>query len=473
MKKKIAILFLLFSISFLHSQEHVSSFNIALKFDKDVFQITDENTKNVTLFLGDSENVNAFLLNEKLEIIDSLKTKREETSYNTIIGYAKKDNQIKIIWSNPYNKKLYALNFDFVTKKSEGKIIDLPFEKERIVQKFHYDNKLYVVTSVKNTNELKFYIIDNSDVITEKKVNLDGFKFFLSDFKKSTLYGVLGENMMPFEPSFTLQHIDIESPVSLTYASKKRKSYLNNGSFTITLDTNQAYTLLIAIDLTNFTAIEKIFKSNYLPSGDYTKPNSNSFLVDDKLFCVKNNDTQYIFTVKNMNDEVLNECKIFSGHDIPVLNQKADKPEINQKKFSEQFLKNTEKMNCGVSAYKINDIYHLTIGGLYPQSDSSGTIMMGAMFGVAGALLYSAFNNPTMDNFNTYESPYVVKFDSKLDINGKHVPGTISETAFDKIQKHLATNKLESTTLFKFNKDFYLGGYFKKTKEFKFFRFTE
>lgn len=473
MKKTLNLFLLFFSISFGYAQEITSTLNIPLKSDRDVFQIADDNSKKVTLILSDYKSVNALLLDEKLQVIDSIKTERKESDYKNIIGYAKNENQVKIIWTNEYNKKLYALNFDFATKKTEGKIIEMPYDKERIIQKFHYNDKFYIVTVIKNTNELKFYIFDNTDVITEKKVNLDGFKFYLSDFKKSTLYGVLGENMMPFEPSFALQHIDAESPVSLTYASKKRKSYLNNGAFTITLDTNQAYTLLMAINLDTFTATEKIFKSNYLPSGDYTTPKSNSFLLDDKLFCVKNNDTQYVFTVKNMNDEILSESKIFSGHDITFQNPRSCCPINNSKDFSTQFIKNIDYLNCGVSAYKINGHYQLAIGGVYKESNHSGTVMMGAMFGIAGALLYSAFNSPTLNNFNSYENPLVVKIDSKFDVNGKHVEGVTADTAFDKIQKHLSENKLESPTLFKFNKDFYLGSYFKKTKEFKFLRFTE
>ena len=342
MKKTLTLFLLFFSISFGYAQEIASTLNIPLKSDRDVFQITDDNSKKVTLILSDYKNVNALLLDEKLQVIDSIKTERKELDYKNIIGYAKSENQVKIIWTNEYNKKLYALNFDFASKKTEGKIIEMPYEKERIIQKFHYNDKFYIVTVIKNTNELKFYIFDNTDVITEKKVSLDGFKFYLSDFKKSTLYGVLGENMMPFEPSFALQHIDVESPVSLTYASKKRKSYLNNGAFTITLDANQAYTLLMAIDLNSFTATEKIFKSNYLPSADYTTPKSNSFLIDDKLFCVKNNDTQYVFTVKNMNDEILSESKIFSGHDITFQNPKSCCPINNSKDFSTQFIKNID-----------------------------------------------------------------------------------------------------------------------------------
>lgn len=473
MKKELTLFLLILCIPFGYAQDIASALNIPLKHERDVFQITDDYNKKVTFILSDYKTVNAFLLDEKLQIIDSIKTEKEESSYNNIIGYAKEKNQVKIVWSNIYNKKLYVQNFDFAAKKANGKIIELSYDKERIIQKFHYNNKFYIVTSIKNTNELKFYLFDNSDVIIEKKVNMDGFKFYLSNFQKSTLYGVLGENMMPFEPSFALQHIDTDSPVSLTYASKKRKSYLNKGTFTITFDTNQAYTSMISVDLNDFTASEKIFKSDYLPSADYEKPKSNSFLIDDKLFCVKNNNTQFIFTIKNMNNEVLNEYKIFSGHDIACKNSNVNSSVNDTKKFTEQFIKNIDYLNCGVSAYKLNGEYKLTIGGVSEVKDNSGVFMMGAMFGIAGSILYSAFNNPTMDNFNSYENRVIMSFDSKFDENGKHIAGEVKESAFDKIQKHISGKQLESPTLFKFNKDFYLGSYLKKTKEYQFIRFTD
>jgi hypothetical protein len=62
----------------------------------------------------------------------------------------------------------------------------------------------------------------------------------------STLYEVLGENLLPFEAPFSLQNITVENPTSLTDSAKRK--YFQKNKILITLDTNVSLQI-ITIDL--------------------------------------------------------------------------------------------------------------------------------------------------------------------------------------------------------------------------------
>jgi hypothetical protein len=72
-KKKIPFRFVLNHFCFFSRS---NSFPLELKGNRDVFQIVNK-TKNVTLFVSDRKEVNAFSLNENMLIVDSnRKTKK-------------------------------------------------------------------------------------------------------------------------------------------------------------------------------------------------------------------------------------------------------------------------------------------------------------------------------------------------------------------------------------------------------------
>ena len=143
---------------------------------------------------------------------------------------------------------------------SENKTYTLPLKDEKFVQNFSQNGKFYIMTVLKNSDKLKLYAFDIDGKLEEKTIDLTGFRFFKSDYQKTTMYGLLGESYYATELPYSIQKIRPENPTSLVESSKKRKCYSNGNAIVITFDPNIDYTQLITINLESFTAKEQFVK---------------------------------------------------------------------------------------------------------------------------------------------------------------------------------------------------------------------
>lgn len=478
LKLQTIIALLFFGSSCIFAQTEVANISINLKKNRDVFQIVDEANKNVVLFLSDKIKVNAIKLNEQFIVSDSISTERPEKNYSEMCGYIQSNNKYKLFWSSQNSNNIQAQTFDFDTKKIENTTFNLELKNEKIIQKFSEKGRFYIVTVIEDTNNLKFYIFDETNKLTEKFINLDKGKFFKSNFTKTDLYGVLSENLLPFESAFSLQKITPESPTSLTFSSKKRKCYINNNSFIISIDTNPNYSQLININLSNFTFSEKIFKQPYIIKTEFGQINANSFLLEDKLYQIKLNQDIMFLSIKDLNDNILKEYTTLSdtnieykNSDIIQENGSAENVRILEK--TSQFLRKINSSNSGISCYKLNDAILVKIGSVSEVQQNSNIMIGGMLGGFTGALIAAAISNPTFDNFNSYANRKVVYINCLFDTSGNHTKGDIKPVAFDKIQKYIGESTFISPTLFKLDSNYYLGKFNSKEKTYSLTRFVD
>ena len=274
-KQSILLALLLCSIiSF--SQEVVNSTPIALKKNKTVFQVVNDSTKETTIFVSDKEKVKAIRLNKEMQITDSLSTERLNPKiYVAMIGYNESKSNINLFWTSSNHKDLFIQKFNFNKLNSENKTYTLPLKEETFVQNFSQNGNFYIMTVLKNSDKLKLYVFDTDGKLEEKIIDLTGFRFFKSDYQKTTIYGVLNESYYATELPFSLQKIRPENPTSLVESSKRRKCYSIGNTIVITLDSNLDYTQLITLDLDKFKASEKFIKKVLVPQ------------ITTRQFCVK------------------------------------------------------------------------------------------------------------------------------------------------------------------------------------------
>ena len=116
MKKILLISTVLISIT-AHSQEFFKNLNLNLTKKTEVFQIVEENKKQVTLFFSDKNSLKAIRLNESFSIIDSLSTASPSYEFDDIVGYSLSNNKYYSYWSSSNNKQIIYQCFDFDTKK--------------------------------------------------------------------------------------------------------------------------------------------------------------------------------------------------------------------------------------------------------------------------------------------------------------------------------------------------------------------
>lgn len=483
MKKKIFGFCLVLSAFTSFSQEVVNSVPIELKKNRDIFQVVNNEKKDVTLFVSDKIKVKAIHLDGNMKIVDSISAQRPDTKkYDMMIGYNSNNNSPRLFWASSDYENILAQLYDVSNQKVTTQEYTLALKEEKILQKFSESEKFYILTVLKKGNSLKLHMFDKNGIYSAKVFNLDAFHFFKSNYTKSDIYGILGENLLPFEAPFSIKNINVDNPTSLTDAARKRKCYFNNKTLVITIDTNPDYTQAIVIDLEKFSATEKIIRSpgisNVTTSGYKIPITSNSFYFDNKFYILKSSEDQFFFTVKDLEDNTLKEFTATSDAPIDFKNSDIyqEGGDFGGKRTltnSSQFLRKIINLNAGLSCYHIGDNTLITFGGISATGQSGGQVVAN-QFGLIGALVGAAFFSPTMDNFNAYANRKVVKIEGLFDSQDNHIKGDLKPLAFDKIRTFFDDHKdVSSQTLFNMEAVYYLGYYDNKTKEYTIRKFAD
>ena len=468
-KSILSLLLLCFFASF--SQEIVSKISLELKRNRDVFQVVNDSAKTVTLFLSDKETVNAFCLNEKMQITDSLFAERPATkTYDFMIDNVVNAKNTTLFWSSSNHKDICSQTFDFDTHKTTIQTYSISFKEEKYLQHFSEKGKFYIMSIIKDSAVLKLYVFNNGS-LTEKKLDMSSFKFQKANLQMANLYEVLEVSFFPFEAPFSFQKINSENPTSLTESAKKRKLYIENNKAILTFDNGIANTFVITIDLDDFSTSEKIIQKPYVYYDLLIDVTSNSFLIDDKLYQINSSVNKMAISIKDLNNNLIKEYQAtdiqyiaFKNSEIIQENGSVSNKRVLEK--SSQFLRKITNSNMGISCYKINNNYLVTTGAVSEQQQNS-SVMVGAMFGVAGVLLAYAISNPTMESFNSYANRKVVYIHSMFDKDANHVQGEIQPLAFDKIRNFFDKySAVSSQTLFKQNNIYYLGYFDKNAEEY-------
>ncbi|MCC9017644.1 hypothetical protein [Flavobacterium lipolyticum] len=505
MLKKILLTFLLLNNLPSFSQDIAKEFDLKLEEKRDFFQVVNEDKKEVILFLNDKEKANAIRFDEKFNIIDSLTIARPEKKYESIIGYSQKDNNCFVFWASKDRKEISSQYINFTTKKTENKPIALELKKEKIVQELTINNKFYLITIIKNTSTLKFYISDDNGNLNEKIVDLSHLEFKNIFDHPENLYTVLTDESS--EPCF--QTIANDSPPSLALSSKRYKIYTYNPEEIIfTIDNTTHATQVLRINLQDFTPNFKSIKQQKTTKGEYGAITfrSNSFLIDNKILQIKTNAFVLFFTISDLNGNILKEYKVLHDQEIDFKNSdflqqknsffwrkndifSSTKPIKN----SEQFLRRI-KDAPSISCYNLNGIYYTAIGSSEDITQSSVGISMnqnlmstGGM-GMNGTTMipFNSGRSYTVTNLISYKNKAVVYTNCIFDSTFNHIDREMKISAFDKARIFLEENEEIKKTvsifsktlykdliLFKFKNSLYLGNYNKNNKKYQIFSFTE
>jgi hypothetical protein len=455
------------------SQELVKSLNLNLDKSTEAFQIIDEETNDINLFLNNKKTITSLRLNEKMIILDSLSADKPDKNAQ-VLGTVVFEGKPTVYWSISNQKKIISQTFDIQNSKTTSATFDLAFKNEVYLKAISVKNRFVVLSLLKDKNALKLYLLNTNGNLETKEINLDGLRLY----HRSTLLDTFEEAFDPLESSYSLELIDSKSPISLSQSAKKRKCYVNNNQINISIDTDVTYTHLFTIDLEKYSIVGKTYQNTPNKFFNSSELNSNSFLKDDKLYQIKTSSSKAIFTIKNLDDAVLKEYEISNDKPITFKNSEViqENGSINNKRTlteTSQFTRKINNLNVGISLYETNNQYYTTLGSVSEVKESNGVIY-GAMFGAVGTLLYYAVSNPVLENFNSYANRKVVYFDSLFDQNGNHIQGALKPLAFEKIRKFLSDKKdLTSHTVFKLDTSYYLGYFDVKSKQYSILKFTE
>lgn len=492
-KKYILTSFLLSFISSF-SQEIVKEFDLKLEKKRDYFQVTNETDKEIILFLNDNEKVSSIRFDDKFSIKDSLSTLRPEKKYKEIVGYSHNEHNYYLFWASEDRKEINVQYFNFVKNETNSTPVNLELKKEKIIKELTINNTFYLITIVKNTSVLKFYISDNNGNLNEQIVDLSHLTFKNSSNQTVLLYNaIIGGD--PFRPTIQIEHISNDSQPSLALSSNTFKVYTyKKDEIIFTFDSNPFSTDILKINLNNFSANLKSIKQPEIAQNEYYSDmaKSNSFLIDDKILQIKTTPDVLFFTISEQNGNRINQFKTLREEEINYKNSDVfqEIKSIHNKKVLEkpkQFIRKINNSNPAITCYNLNGLYYTVIGSSQDIARAGGGMGMGAGAGFGGAPMSFGFaSSYTIGNLISYKDKNVVYTNCLFDSNFNHVEGKVQTSAFEKARLFLEENEdlkespsifgkdlYKDLIIFKFNSFLYLGNYNKQNNKYQIFSFTE
>lgn len=477
-----ALSFSLFSLMQLVAQEKISTFPSTEKGSKEMFTIVDEASKQPIVFFINDLSLTASKFDTNLELVDDLTIHFKKKQLASIIGTSGSQDSYYVYWSTYDGKEAIAQHFDFATKKTTSHTI--PYvEKEKIKQKqiakFNSNNILYTVTAVKGTNLLHFYRHQN-EVIDKKVIDLSSFKFLNKMQQKVSFWDLYNEDSNNLYSS-EIQNISDDTPTSLVLATNKKKSYIKDNSVTFTFDGNQSFTQTLTIDLSDFTATQKIYSVPFVVVEPGERPDSNSILVNDVLIQIKVKSKLLELTAKSLDDQIIKSISLKADDDVSFKNSDIiqENGSIKSTRIlgsSNQLIRKIHNLYPAVSGYYLDDKFYILIGGVsYPKEDSNYAMIGGMAGGLVGAMIGMALSsNGNAANLDSYKDKKIVYIQSVFDKNFNQVQGDYKKLAFDKLRLFIETNdELSNHSTFKIQNDLYLLAYNKRKNEHSFYKFQD
>ena len=340
-------------------------------------------------------------------------------------------------------------------------------ENEDFLQTVDSKNQFYLIAISKKRGQLYMYSFDENGTPKKNYVNTSNLRFIDSKGKKADLLSLLitGNDLKKFEEN---------TPNSIELTSEATKMFVRENSIFFTLDHHKMFTQILEIDLETYSA--NSFQFNKPALGEKAK-RTNSYLNGKNIFTIAV--TKNEFSVEILDFETGNLLKEYSANkdediafkNTAIIQEGGMYDAYRELGKTNRFLRRISKGNSGISVRKVNNQYHVIIGGYIVQKSNAGMMMPfgGIPLGSIGSA--TVFFNPTQIAFNSFSNNKTTRIESLFDENFNHVEGEIKENAFDKMKDFKSNNT--GSTVFKY-KDFYIKTeYMSFTKDFIFRKFTD
>ena len=476
MKKISVLLFLLVSlISF--SQEIDNSFHFNLKSDRSVFQINSEESGETNLFLSDRKNITSFLLNENLDVTDSLLSKKPaQKKYLDVVGNSGNLLKTSVYWSNIDYSDIYIQTFDYEERIVKDTVFENLFsvDEENFLQVFSENEKFYILT-IDKENLLHLYEFFDHQY---KIYGIDMSQFEFKDYSNAP------SKLYPLFPRVTGTHkthlnnhvlckIKNNTEVSLSKSSYRRKLFSSKNEILITIDNNNSCTSIIRINLdTKFTTMFEVEKQK-INENSAVETDSNSFIVNDKIFQIVCSEKEVNLSCKELNGTLIKEYSINENDDFKINNTPFVKESVygieRELEKTSQFLRKFIRYNIGISVVNTNSEYIVTLGSISDEKFKAKPLFnknyntVNLISSIAGPLVSLPDMSPYFYSYLEYIQRKSIYTTCVFDDHMEHLSNKIEDSAFEKIDKFEKEYNVDETfeikTIFKVKEEFIFGFY--------------
>lgn len=410
------------------SQERLLEFKLdddagSFLISKETFSLTNHLNDDLAFLIQEKKKAYALLLNAKAELKKTIVADKVLIpKYSEIVGYNYEQGEYILIGKHQKNKNKFAaisINFQQETVSTEEFVFE--FDNQRFLASVQYNDRMLLIT-VDKQNNLRLWNYDNQRNFKK----LASFKIPIKG-KKQDLYSTI------FKGRF-LTKIDNRVPAGIEQTGRSAKLYPRGDHLYLTFDHRKdGATTLHEIDLANLTMITSQF--NYPESDGKKFDEFNSYLLDkEHLVQIAANNEMLKFEIKDLKGTVKKTYIIDVDNPINIANSPIyqDKSMYSNKpralKTNKQFLRKISKGSVGLTGYKLNEEYVLSIGGFKVTSSGGTAIMPG--FGSSPVPVdgsSTVYFNPTFAGYHYSYSSTAVYFNTNLDSQFEHIDKTVEE----------------------------------------------
>lgn len=484
MKNALAALCFLLTYLNLSSQNQILEFRNDLKTTSfkvnQTHTVIDEADKTISFFLQDAIDLYCYMFDENFNEIGKLNLPNLDSKFQVFLGSSSNGSEKTIYLSNQNNSKFGFVKFSFENNTNTAKELDINLRKERFIQSVSLKNKFYFLTVTLKESIINVYEFDNDGNYKRHELDFSNKRILGNDNKLITLFKALSQSDGN-TTNYIAKRAQFESPNSIESTSPSTKLYVINDKIILTLDKSQEFTQIIIIDTKDFNYEIKTLSKPFINfTGDFKM--SNSFIYEDMLLTMVSCVDELAIGIQNIHSgEVINEYRFIKGEEFQFKNtdftQEVEKKNVERNLgSSNSFLRRIVRTEVGLSVYKKNGIYQVSVGGIDEEA-STAAILFGiaslplSQFGVSSEWLI----NPLVGSFIAYtntRSTYIVcLFDENFD----HVQGEPEKNIFDKIAAFSRENRkeLSAPTVFMIGDKTYFGYYEANIRMFRILEFKE
>lgn len=430
------------------------------------FSVFDEETGNLAIFMSDQNKMYGFLYSKTLNLIGKIATDGLPNKYGQVIGYSIHEEKIRLFMKDGGDKTFGSVLFDFPNENAEETLYDFKLKHEIYVEGYNDTSKFYLMTMLKGTNKFFFYVFEEGKDYTKETLDLSGERFQdnVGAVKNLNTIMATGGRVQNNGSNYQFQvdKIDAESPNSIEATSEIVKMYSGKSGFKLTVDT-QRRTYIIDISTPNLNYSVTTVNKPFLTAPDV---NSNSFILQDKIYLLSASDDEMVFTVKSIEtDQELKNYHIKKDDDIPFKNSPIIQEGGIHNKYrvmdkTSKFLRRIAREDIGISVTKANKDLIVIMGSKKDIVQGGAPMMPGFGFPMGTIGGFTATFNPTFFAYGSYTRTKATRIECLFDENLNHKKGTVPKNIFDTINQAavMFPNK-DAETIFKLN-PFYIWGFY-------------
>ncbi|MCF6307751.1 MAG: hypothetical protein L3J09_07330 [Flavobacteriaceae bacterium] len=422
------------------------------------FNVVDTKTGNIVFFLEESNLAKGFLYNKNFELIGKIFSEDLRNKYKSFLGFQINGSIISLFMNTKNNRSYGVLTFNFGNNTSDVKEINFKLKGEEYIESVSTNNSFYLISRPKNKNQFNIYTFNEDYSVNKNEIIFKENDFLDRRERPVKLYDFIRNTV----------NINNNVPNSIEATSELVKLYVDNNTISITSDVYNEFTFLIDINLTNFSySVDKFVHPKYETSMIGVK--SNSYVYENNLFQIITSSKKMNIQITNLSSKkIIKEYSASKNSPIDFKNSQiilegGDFKKLRELSKTSQFLRKIAQYRVGISVYKNEGIYQVSLGGITEGSNGMGYVFIGAAVGgIVGGMVVAASINSITYSYYGYAKTKSVRITGLFNKDFTHIGGGISDNPFEIMKSFFEVNKnLKAKTVLSYN-DYYLFGFYNK-----------